>query len=201
MAANVPKLAAGFFVAMMQVKMGLAWLAACLAVVGWSTGSAARSTRTTLGGPSIGLVTTGLPSARGGRVHLTGYADNDSSTSSVVLVGAVGDFGSGRLNQSTGHLDLQLSHGSFTLQLAGLDAKFVAVLRRLAVHQSTCSAFAQVSDTAPIVSGTGTGSYAHLTGTFSLTLTLDEVFHPGACSELSPFAAQKIVTSGWGTIP
>jgi hypothetical protein len=40
----------------------------------------------------------------------------------------------------------------------------------------------------------------HLTGAFSLTLTLDEVFHPGACSEVSPFAAQKIVTSGWGTI-
>jgi hypothetical protein len=146
------------------------------------------------------FVRTASQSARGGRVHLTGYAESDSSTSSVVLVGAIGDFGSGRLNQSTGHFDLQLSHGSFTLQFAHLDAKFLAVLRGLPVNQSTCSAFARVSGTAPIVSGTGTGAYAHLTGAFSLTLTLDEVFHPGACSELSPFAAQKIVTSGWGTI-
>jgi hypothetical protein len=146
------------------------------------------------------MVTTGSPSAHGERVHMTGYADNDSSTSSVILVGAVGDFGSGKLNQSTGHFDLQLSHGSFTLQFADLDAKFLAVLRRLPVNQSTCSAFAQVSGTARIISGTGTGSYAHDTGAFSLTLTVDEVFHPGACSELSPFAAQKIVTSGWGTI-
>jgi hypothetical protein len=133
-------------------------------------------------------------------VHLTDYTDNDSSSSSVIFVGAIGDFGSGNLNQSTGQLDLQLSHGSLALQFADLDAKFLAVLRILPVNQSTCAAFAQVSGTASIVSGTGTGSYAHLTGSFFLTLTLDEVFRPGACSELSPFAAQKIVTSGWGTI-
>jgi hypothetical protein len=86
------------------------------------------------------------------------------------------------------------------LQFADLDARFLEALRGLPVNQSTCSAFAQVSGAAPIVSGTGTGSYAHLTGAFSLTVTVDEVFHPGACSELSPFAAQKIVTSGWATI-
>jgi hypothetical protein len=182
------------------MKIGLAWLATCLAVVGCSTGSAAGAARTTPGSPRVSLVTTGSQSARGGRVYLTGYTDSDASTSSVILVGAVGDFGSGRLNQSSGHFDLTLSHGSFTLQFAALDAKFLAVLRVLPVNQSTCSAFAQVSGTAPIVSGTGTGSYAHLTGAFSLTLTLDEVFRPSACSELSPFAAQKIVTSGWGTI-
>jgi hypothetical protein len=182
------------------VKIGLAGLAACLALVGCYTDNAARSGRMTPGSPSIGFVTTGSESARGGRVHLIDYTDNDSSTSSVILIGAVGDFGSGRLNQSTGHFDLQLSHGSFTLQFAGLDARFLGVLRALSVNQSSCSAFVQVSDTAPIISGTGTGSYAHLAGAFSLTLTLDEVFHPGACSELSPYAAQKIVTSGWGTI-
>jgi hypothetical protein len=133
-------------------------------------------------------------------VHLTDYTDSDSPTSSVILIGAIGDFGTGMLDQSTGHFDLQLSRGSFTLQFADLDARFLAALRGLTVNQSTCSAFAQVSGTAPIVSGTSTGSYAHLTGAFSLTVTLDEVFHPGACSELSPFAAQKIVTSGWGAI-
>ena len=131
---------------------------------------------------------------------MTGYADNDSSTSSVILVGAVGDFGSGTLNQRTGKLVLQLSQGSFTLHFGDLDSKFLAVLRRLHVNQSTCSAFAQVSGTAPIVSGTGTGLYARRTGAFSLTLTFDEVFHHGACNELSPFASQKIVISGWGTI-
>jgi hypothetical protein len=182
------------------MKLGLAWLATCLAVVGCSTSCVSRSAHTTPAGPSVGLVTTGLQSAGSGRVHLTDYTDSDLPTSSVILIGAIGDFGSGRLDKSTGYFDLDLSHGSLTLQFADLETRFLDVLRGLSVNQSTCSAFAQVSGVAPIVSGTGTGSYANLTGTFSLTLTLDEVFHPGACSEQSPFAAQKIVTSGWGTI-
>lgn len=181
-------------------KLGLVWLATCLAVVGCSTGGAARSARAASGAPSLAFAMTGLQSAGGGRVHLTEYTDSDSPRSSVIVVGAIGDFGSGTLDQSTGQFDLRLSHGSFTLQFADLDARFLAALRGLSVNQSTCSAFAQVPGIAPIVSGTGTGSYAHLTGAFSLTVTLDEVFHPGACSELSPFAAQKIVTSGWGDI-
>jgi hypothetical protein len=182
------------------VKLGLAWLATCLAVVGCSTGGAARSAHAIPARPSLRFATTGLQSAGGGRVHLTDYTDSDSPTSGVILIGAIGDFGSGRLDQRTGHFDLQLSHGSVRLQFADLDAQFLAALRELSVNQTTCSAFAQVSGTAPIVAGAGTGSYAHLTGTFFLTVTLDEVFHPGACNELSPFAAQKIVTSGWGTI-
>jgi hypothetical protein len=182
------------------MKLGLAWLATCLVVVGCSTGGAARSAHATPAGPSLGFATTSSHTAGGGRVHLTDYTDSDSPTSSVILIGAIGDFGSGRLDESTGHFDLQLSQGSLTLQFSDLDARFLAALRGLSVNQSTCSAFAQVSGTARIVSGTGTGSYAHLTGAFSLTVTLDEVFHPGACSELSPFASQKIVTSGWGAV-
>jgi len=182
------------------VKIGLVWLAICTAVAVCSTAGATQSARPVSESASHGLVRTGLLSVGGGRVHLTDYTNSDSSTSSAILTGAAGDYGRGSLNQSTGHFVLQLSRGSFTLQFSDLDAAFLAALRRLSVHRSTCSAFAQVSGTAPIVAGTGTGLYAHLTGAFSLTITLDEVFHPGGCSELGPFAAQKIVTSGWGTI-
>ena len=184
----------------LRMKIVLVWLATCFGVVGCSAAGAAQSVGPTSGSASHGLVRTGLVSERGGRVHLTDYLNSDSSTSGVILVGAVGDFGSGRLNQSTGHLDLHLSRGSFTLQLAHLDVAFLTALRGLPVNHSTCSAFASVSGTAPIVSVTGTGAYSHLTGAFSLTITLDEVFQPGGCSELSPFAAQSIVTSGWGMI-
>jgi hypothetical protein len=182
------------------MKLGLAWLATGLAVVGCATSGAAHSAHTTPAAANLRIAATGMQSLGGGRVHLTDYTDSDSPTSSVILIGAIGDFGTARLDQNTGHFDLQLSHGSFTLKFADLDARFLAALRGLSVNQSSCSAFAQVSGTAPIVSGTGIGSYAHLTGAFSLTVTLDEVFHPGTCSELDPFAAQKIVTSGWGTI-
>jgi hypothetical protein len=133
-------------------------------------------------------------------VHLTDETDSDSPTSSVILSGAISDFGTATLEQSSGRFVLQLSRGSFTLQLAELDGRFVAELRGLSVNHSSCSAFAQVSGTAPIVSGTGSGSYAHLTGGFDLTVSLDEVFHPGACGEQKPYASQEIITSGWGTV-
>ena len=182
------------------IKLGVASLATCLALVGCSSGGVARSAHATAAGPNLAFATTGIHSAGSGGVHLTDYTDSDSPTSSVILIGAIGDFGSGRIVQSTGQFVLQLSHGSFTLKFGDLDTRFLTALRGLSVNQSTCSAFAQVSGSAPIVSGTGTGSYAHLTGAFSLTVTLDEVFHPRACSELSPFAAQKIVISGWGAV-
>jgi hypothetical protein len=126
--------------------------------------------------------------------------DSDSLTSSVILSGAIGDFGAATLDRRSGRLVLELSRGWFTLQLAELNGRFVAKLRGLSVNQSRCSAFAQVSGTAPILSGAGTGSYAHLTGGFALTVTLDEVFHPGACGEQNPYASQEIITSGWGTV-
>jgi hypothetical protein len=133
-------------------------------------------------------------------VHLTDETDNDSPTSGVILTGAIGDFGTATLDQRTGRFVLRLSRGLLTLQLAELDRRFVAKLQGMSVNQSSCSAFAQLSGTAPIVSGSGTGSYAHLTGGFALTVTLDEVFHPGACAEQSPYRSQEIITSGWGTV-
>lgn len=186
------------------MKMAIAAIAACVAVVGCSTSSsgAAHSTPTVRPrtGHSLVIGATRAPSAAGDRVHLTDQTDSDSQTSSVILTGAIGDFGTGTLDQSTGRFVLQLSRGWFTLQLAELDERFLAKLRGLLVNQSSCSAFAQVSGTAPIVSGTGTGSYAHLSGGFALTITLDEVFHPGACREHSPYASQEVITSGWGTV-
>src|SRR5262249_26373727 len=155
--------------------------AACLAVAGCSASAsgAAHSPPPTpvRDGHSFVVGAAPTPSA-GGRVHLTDETNSDSRTSNVILSGAIGDFGTGTLDQSTGQFVLRLSRGWFTLQFAELDRRFVANLRGLSVNQTSCSAFAQVSATAPIVSGAGTGSYAHLTGGFALTVTLDEVFHP-----------------------
>jgi hypothetical protein len=184
------------------MKIAIAWAAACLALVGCSTSAsgAARPPSAAAARDGHRLVVTPGPSAAGDRVHLTDDADSDSPISRVILSGGIGDFGTGTLDQSTGRFVLQLSHGSLTLQFGELDGRLVAKLHGLSVNQSSCSAFAQVSGAAPIVSRTGTGSYTHLTGAFALALTLDEVFHPGACTEQSPYASQKIITSGWGTV-
>jgi hypothetical protein len=186
------------------MKIAIATAAACLALFGCSTSpsGAARSAPTAPArdGHSVVIAVTRAPSAAAGRVHLTDATGNDSSTSSVILSGAIGDFGTATLDQRTGRFVLHLSRGWFTLQLAELNGRFVAKLGSLSINQSSCSAFAQESGTAPIVSGTGTGSYAHLTGAFALTVTLDEVFHPGGCGEQNSYASQEIITSGWGTV-
>jgi hypothetical protein len=144
----------------------------------------------------------------GGAVHLTDYTDNDGPTSTVILAGAIGDFGKAQSvnpdgSASTKHnseLNLMLTHGSFRLDFAELDKRFIGVLGNLAVNTTTCSATASVSGAVPIVAGSGTGSYKGVTGTFNLTVTLDEVYKPGACHETGAYLAQSIVTTGLGTV-
>ena len=80
-------------------------------------------------------------------------------------------------------LDLALAHGSFRLDLADLDKRFVAVLNALVVDPKTCSATVTVRDTVPVVPGSGTGSYQGIKGAFDLTLTLDQVYRRSACRE------------------
>src|SRR5262249_28283643 len=85
--------------------------------------------------------------AAGGTVHLTDYPDNDGPTSTVIPSGVVGDYGKaqsinpdGSVNsEHNSQLNLMLTHGSFRLDIADLDKKFVAVLGKLAVNTTTCS--------------------------------------------------------------
>jgi hypothetical protein len=143
-----------------------------------------------------------------GNVHLTSYTDNDGPTSTAVLAGAVGDYGKaqsvnpdGSVNAGhEGQLDLVLAHGSFRLDIADLDKEFVAVLAKVPVDTKTCSATASVTGPVPVVGGTGTGSYQGIHGSFTLTITLDEVYQPSGCSESTPYLAQSIVISGPGTV-
>jgi hypothetical protein len=93
-----------------------------------------------------------------------------------------------------------LTHGSFRLDIAELDKKFVAVLANLPVNTTTCSGMASVSGPVPVVTSSGTGSYKGISGTFTLAVTLDEVYRPTGCSETGSYLAQSIVTTGSGTV-
>ncbi|MFG2040039.1 hypothetical protein [Dactylosporangium sp. NPDC048998] len=147
--------------------------------------------------------------AAGGSVHLTDYTDNDGPTSTVILTGAVGDYGKaqsinpdGSVNpEHNSQLNLMLTHGSFRLDIADLDKKFVTVLGKLAVNTTTCSGTASVSEPVPVVTGSGTGAYQGIRGTFNLTITLDEVYKPPACMENGgAYLSQSIVMTGTGTV-
>ena len=144
-----------------------------------------------------------------GSVQLTAYTDNDGPTSTVILSGAVGDYGKARsvnpdgsVNPNhTSQLNLVLAHGSFRLSVADLDKKFVAVLAGLRVNTTTCSGTASASGSVPVVAGSGTGPYKGVHGTFVLTITLDEVYRPSGCSETSGgYLSEALVMTGSGRI-
>lgn len=136
----------------------------------------------------------------GGNVHLTEYADNDGMASSVILTGAVGDYGSARREGGRAQLALELSRGTFRLDVSDLDGRFLALLRTLPVNQHSCSTEASASARVSIVPGSGTGAYSSISGAFDLVTTLDEVYHSGACRATAPYLNQKIITTGWGNL-
>jgi hypothetical protein len=171
----------------------------CGALAACTTAHADRA-RTSDPASSANSVLATVPVLGEGNVHLTDYTDNDSTTSSVILTGAVGDHGSAERDDSKGRLDLELSRGTFQVDVADLDGRVLTLMRHLAVNQHSCSAEATASGRAPIVHGSGTGAYSTVSGAFDLTMTLDEVYHPGACQETAPYLAQQIVTTGWGNI-
>jgi hypothetical protein len=56
-----------------------------------------------------------------------------------------------------------------------------------------------VTGKVPVVSGSGTGQYAHLSGTFDLTATVDEVDDP-PCDGTGAFIQQTIMVAGSGSV-
>jgi hypothetical protein len=137
-------------------------------------------------------------------VHLTNYTDNDGVASTVVLSGAVGDFGQAvrsSSNDKQSILTLRLSHGTFQLNITDLTKRFAAAVCKAAFNQATCSGNVSITSSAPVVTHSGTGAYKGISGSFSLTMTLDEVVpkQPN-CSADSQLLNQIIVSSGWGNV-
>ena len=144
----------------------------------------------------------------GGAVSLLDYTDNDGAKSSVVLTGAIGDYGVATSVNAAGSVDpehksqlmLALHDGSFRMDIASIDKKLVDAFSRFPSNLSTCSGTVVASDDAPIVVGTGTGTYAGIRGSFRLTVTIAEVDAKAHCSASSAFLSQAVVTAGSGTV-
>jgi len=125
-----------------------------------------------------------------------------------VLSGAIGDYGTARSVHPDGsvdpdhgsQLDLRLGHGSLRLDIAALDHAFVQAAGALDVNTNTCSATTSAKADVAIVPGSGTGAYRGITGSFELTVTLDEVYRPTECTETGAYLSQIIVITGSGTV-
>jgi hypothetical protein len=118
----------------------------------------------------------------GGLVSLTAYQNNDGPMGAVFLTGAIGDYGKAVRNYANGivvqqynQLDVQVSHGSFQLKIAGLERSLVRAAGSLPTNLKSCSGTFIVHATTPVVSGSGTGAYKGISGSFKMTVTVNEV--------------------------
>jgi hypothetical protein len=177
---------------------GALTLAACAATTASST--AATSGTTT--------ASAGHPASVAGLTHVIAYSINtDNPVLTSVVSGAIGDYGpaeevspgSTGVSAHGSELELKLTRGTFRLNIADIDTKFVEGTSHEPVFPRTCSTYVSVSDAVPIVPGSGTGTYQGIAGTFAMTLTLNEV-HNSPCTTSVSILRQVIVLSGTGKI-
>jgi hypothetical protein len=142
-------------------------------------------------------------------VHFMDYSVNsDGPDSSVIVTGAVGDYGRGITVHPDGtvdpghasELELRLTRGSFRLEIARLDQAIVHAYAHWPSNQQTCSGSITVTAATPIVAGSGTGMYSGIGGALTASATIDEVDVKPECNGTSPFRAQVILITGSGTI-
>ena len=147
--------------------------------------------------------------ATGGTANITIYAVNtDGAYWHAVISGVIGDYGpavsiypDGQVDPAhDGELDLRLTHGSFRLSIAALGKAFVKAAAHEPVYLKTCTDLINVTGTAPIVAGSGTGAYRGIRGSFPVTLTLNEVEARPCQPSPGAFRAQLITVAGSGTI-
>jgi len=177
---------------------GVLTLVGCTAATASSTAATSGTTRAAAGNPAS------LP----GLTYVTAYSINtDNPTLTSVVSGAIGDYGpaeevspgSTGVAAHGGELELKLARGTFRLNVADIDKKFIEGTSHEPVFPRTCSTYVSVSDAVPIVPGSGTGTYQGIAGTFAMTLTLNEV-HNSPCTTSVSILRQVIVLSGAGKI-
>lgn len=177
-------------------------LACALALTGCAAG---RSVGSTAAGSTAGE-STGAPTA--GHANLMIYSINsDGPDLRAIVTGMVGDYGpavtvlpDGRVDPSHSHdLKLSLTRGSLQLRITELNRKFVNATSHEPVYPRTCSDFVSVTADVPVVAGSGTGVYRGISGSFTVTATLDEI-EAKPCEPDNGFLWQAVVYAGSGMI-
>jgi hypothetical protein len=148
------------------------------------------------------------PAAVHGTANIMLYSINsDGPGFRAVVSGAIGDYGpavtvypDGKVDpEHNSEMELNLTRGSFRLNIEQLDKKFVAAASREPIYPRTCSDLFDFEVGVPIVPGSGTGAYRGITGSFSVTITGDEVA-ARPCRAQAPFLWQVIVVAGQGSV-
>jgi hypothetical protein len=146
---------------------------------------------------------TGAAPATGGAVRFTAYTNDDLPGATVVLTGVIGDFGAAVsvLPNGTSELNLALTKGSFRILIGPLHAKLVQAFTHFKPNLRTCSGHVAVTGAAPVVAGSGTGAYKGISGSFKLTITVNEVDGQSSCHNgAGVLLAQALFIVGPGTV-
>ena len=149
------------------------------------------------------------PAAAGGTANIMIYGVNtDGAYWHAIVSGVIGDYGPAVSIHPNGTIDpahnsemeLRLTHGSFRLSIAALDKAFVKATTHEPIYPKTCTDLISVTGTTPIVAGSGTGAYRGISGSFPVTITLNEVEASPCRPSPGAFRAQLITVAGSGTI-
>src|SRR5205814_853472 len=133
-------------------------LAAAVVLVACTSGAHATHT------PSLTHSATPASLSGPDAVHLTHYSHNDSAHPTVIVAGAIGDYGQALSDHANGATDpehgdqlkLVLTHGSFRLNNADMDKRIVAAFTTFPANTATCSGLVSLDGSAPIMPGSGT---------------------------------------------
>jgi hypothetical protein len=179
--------------------ISVAGLAATLAISGCASAAASPTRPTSQTAAGSG----------GSEAHIIVYSINsDGPDFRAIVTGAVGDYGpavtvhpDGTVDpEHSSEMELRLTHGSFRLGIAGLDAKIVDAYRHWPSNVSTCSGSIGFTLAVPVVAGSGTGSYRGISGSFAVTVAIAEVDVKPVCNGTSEFLSQVILMAGSGAV-
>lgn len=152
-----------------------------------------------------------------GAVHLISYGDGAGAGDTTILAGAIGDSGSGISVDANGTADpangteqqLNLVHGSFRVSTVALDKNINKAFSSFQPNTSTCSGIVTATGVTPIISGSGTGAYSGISGSFTVTFTYATISpknksgkNKGQCNQSNsaqPLGSAQLVT-GSGTV-
>jgi hypothetical protein len=135
--------------------------------------------------------------------------NSDGPYYQALVTGAIGDVGpavavypNGSVDQEhNSEMELQLSRGTFRLNIAQLDKEFFSLSApHYPTYPATCSDLVSFTIPVPIVADSGTGLYGNITGSFAITLTAEEVFTRPCNPPAGRPTWEVIILAGSGTV-
>jgi len=147
--------------------------------------------------------------ATDGKANIMIYGVNtDGAYWHAITSGVIGDYGpavsiypDGKVDPAhNSEMELRLTHGSFRLRIAALGKAFVKATSHEPTYPKTCTDLISVAGSTPIVKGSGKGAYRGISGSFPVTITLNEVEAKPCKPSPGGFRAQLITVAGSGTV-